>query len=184
MYTYLKYSWLTMFQHWNIQLLLFSRPVDSLQPLGRQHARPPCPSPSPGVCPSSCPLHRWCHPAISSSNTLLKWSEVVQSCPILCDPMDSSLPGSAVHGIFQARILEWGAISFFRGIFPTRGSNPGLLHCRQTLYHLSHQGSLLPWLFPSSRSFLISLLLYIYAYIIFHIVFHYSKLLTTVTCAI
>ena len=38
-----------------------------------------------------------------------------QSCPTLCDPMDSSLPGSTVHGIFQARILEWAAISFSRG---------------------------------------------------------------------
>ena len=44
-----------------------------------------------------------------------EWSEVAQSCPTLCDPMDSSLPGSAVHGIFQARILEWTAISFSRG---------------------------------------------------------------------
>ena len=34
------------------------------------HTRPPCPSPSPGVCPSSCSLHQWCHPAISSSDTL------------------------------------------------------------------------------------------------------------------
>ena len=42
----------------------------------------------------------------------VKWSEVAQSCPILCDPMDCSLPGSSVHGIFQARILEWVAISF------------------------------------------------------------------------
>ena len=37
-------------------------------------------------------------------------SEVAQSCPILCDPMDYSLPGSSVHWIFQARVLEWGAI--------------------------------------------------------------------------
>ena len=42
-------------------------------------------------------------------------SEVVQSCPTLCDPMNCSLPGSSVHGIFQARILEWVAISFSRG---------------------------------------------------------------------
>ena len=42
-------------------------------------------------------------------------SEVAQSCPTLCDPMDCSLPGSSVHGIFQARILEWVAISFSRG---------------------------------------------------------------------
>ena len=40
-------------------------------------------------------------------------SEVIQSCPTLCDPMDCSLPGSSDHGIFQARVLEWGAIAFF-----------------------------------------------------------------------
>ena len=36
----------------------------------------------------------------------------LQSCPTLCDPMDCSLPGSSVHGISQARVLEWGAIAF------------------------------------------------------------------------
>ena len=46
---------------------------------------------------------------------MLKWSEVTQSCPTLCDPMDCSLQGSSVHGIFQARVLEWVAISFSRG---------------------------------------------------------------------
>ena len=60
-------------------------------------------------------------------------SEVAQSCPTLCDPVDYSPSGSSVHGILQARILEWVAISFSRGIFPTQGSNPGLLHCGQTL---------------------------------------------------
>ena len=39
-------------------------------------------------------------------------SEVAQSCPTLSDPMDCSLPGSSVHGIFQARVLEWGATAF------------------------------------------------------------------------
>ena len=39
-------------------------------------------------------------------------SEVAQSCPTPSDPMDCSLPGSSVHGIFQARVLEWGAIAF------------------------------------------------------------------------
>ena len=39
-------------------------------------------------------------------------SEVAQLCPTLSDPMDCSLPGSSVHGIFQARVLEWGAIAF------------------------------------------------------------------------
>ena len=45
----------------------------------------------------------------------LKWSEVTQSCPTLCDPMDCSLPGSSLHGILQTRVLEWVAISFSRG---------------------------------------------------------------------
>ena len=39
-------------------------------------------------------------------------SEVAQSCPTLSDPMDCSLPGSSIHGIFQATVLEWGAIAF------------------------------------------------------------------------
>ena len=39
-------------------------------------------------------------------------SEVTQSCPTLSDPMDWSLPGSSIHGIFQARVLEWGAVAF------------------------------------------------------------------------
>ena len=39
-------------------------------------------------------------------------SEVAQSCPTLCDPMNYSPPGSAIHGIFQARVLEWGASAF------------------------------------------------------------------------
>ena len=39
-------------------------------------------------------------------------SEVTQSCPTLSDPMDCSPPGSSIHGIFQARVLEWGAIAF------------------------------------------------------------------------
>ena len=42
-------------------------------------------------------------------------SEVAQSCLTLCDPMDCSIPGSSIHGIFQARVLEWVAISFSRG---------------------------------------------------------------------
>ena len=59
--------------------------------------------------------------------------------------MDSSPPSSSVHGILQARILECvSRHSLLQGIFPTQGSNPGLLHCRQILYQLRHQGSPLP----------------------------------------
>ena len=49
-----------------------------------------------------------------------KKSKVAQFCPTLCDPMDCSLPGSSIHGIFQARILEWVAISFSRRSSQTR----------------------------------------------------------------
>ena len=88
-----------------------------------------------------------------------KWKvKVTQLCPTLCDPMDCSLPGSSVCGILQARILEWVAFPFS----PTQGSNPGLLRCRQIIYHLSYQGSprILEWvrlsllqrLFPTQES--------------------------------
>ena len=64
---------------------------------------------------------------------------VTKSCPILCNPIDCSLPGSSVREISQAKIVEWVAISFSRdlpnpGIFPTQGSNLGLLHCRWSLH--------------------------------------------------
>ena len=49
------------------------------------------------------------------ANTAESESEVAQSCPTLCNPIDCSLPGSSVHGIFQAIVLEWVAISFSRG---------------------------------------------------------------------
>ena len=48
----------------------------------------------------------------------------------------------SVHGILQARILEWAAIPSPQGIFLTQGSNRGLQHCMQILYHLSHRGNL------------------------------------------
>ena len=72
---------------------------------------------------------------------------LTQSCPTLWVPMDCSPPGSSVHGILQAGVLERVAISSFRqGILPIQGSNLRLLcllRCRWILYLLSHQGSLL-----------------------------------------
>ena len=75
----------------------------------------------------------------------VKW--VAQSYPTLCDPMDCpwNSPGQNT-GV--------GSFSLFQGIFPTQGSNPGLPHCRQILYQLSHQGSprILEWVaYPFSR---------------------------------
>ena len=54
---------------WTLSSVQFSSSVvsDSLRPHGLQHARPPCPSPSPGACSNSCPLSWWCHPTVSSS---------------------------------------------------------------------------------------------------------------------
>ena len=49
--------------------------------------------------------------------------EVAQSCPTLRDPMDYSLPGSSVHGIFQARVLEWGAIAFWKDLLSVFSSS-------------------------------------------------------------
>ena len=66
---------------------------------------------------------------------------VTQSCSTLCNPTDCSPPGSSVHGTLQARILEWVASPFSRSSRSGKGSNPGLLQCRQILYRLSHQGS-------------------------------------------
>ena len=71
--------------------------------------------------------------------TLAVFSHSVMSDSLLC--LDCSPPGSPVHGILQARLLEWVAKPSLRGFFPTQGSTPSLQHCRQILYHLSHQGS-------------------------------------------
>ena len=65
---------------------------------------------------------------------------VAQSCLILCNSMDFSLPDSSVYGILQARIREWVTFSFPRESSWPRRSNLCLLHCRHILYHLSHQG--------------------------------------------
>ena len=66
--------------------------------------------------------------------------EVAQSCLNLCDPMDCSPPGSSVHGILQARILEQVTIPCSRDL-PNSGIEARFLHCRHIPYHLSHQES-------------------------------------------
>ena len=64
-----------------------------------------------------------------------------QSCPTLCDSIDCNPPHSSVHGESPGRNTGVGCHPLLQRIFPTQGLNPGLLHCRQVLYHLSHQGS-------------------------------------------
>ena len=95
------------------------------------------------VCSNSCSLSHWCYPTISSSVTPISSSifpsirvlssklasaaaaaaKSLQSCPTLCDPIDSSPPGSAVPGILQARTLEWVAIAFSK-LVPTNPKFP------------------------------------------------------------
>ena len=79
---------------------------DSVRPHKRQPTRLLCPWDSPGKNTGvGCHFLLQCMKVKSQS-------EVAQSCPTLSDPVDCSLPGSSVHGIFQARVLEWGAIAF------------------------------------------------------------------------
>ena len=87
---------------------------------------------------------------------------VTQACPTLCT-MNCHPPGCSVHQISQSRILEWVAISSFRGF------NRGYLPCRQILYSLSHQGSgifRVPHLYPFIYQWTFRLLLYVGKFLI------------------
>ena len=83
---------------------------DSVQPHRQQPTRLPHPWDSPGKNTGV-----GCHFLLQCMRVKSE-SEVAQSCLTLSDPMDCSLPGSSVHGIFQARVLEWVAIAFSRAI--------------------------------------------------------------------
>ena len=93
----------------------FSRSVvsDSLRPHGLQHARPPCPSPTPGACSNSCPLSRWCHPTNSSS--VVPFSSYLQSCPAsgsfqmsqLFASSGQSIGVSASTSVLPVNIQDW-----------------------------------------------------------------------------
>ena len=79
---------------------------DSVQHHRREPTRPPCPWDSPGKN-TGVGYH-----FLLQCMKVKSESEVAQSCLTLSDPMDCSPPGSSIHGIFQARVLEWGAIAF------------------------------------------------------------------------
>ena len=79
---------------------------------------------------------------------------VTRSCLTLCNPMDCRLSGSSVHGDSPGKNTGVGYHALLQGTVPTQGWNPGLLHFRQILHHLSHQGSprILKWIaYPFSR---------------------------------
>ena len=111
---------------------LFVQSVSRLQPKGGTTR------PTAWVC-CALPVHPTLD-KVREKLTVLPNSEIeslkvkaTQSCPTLCDLMDYT-----VHGILQARILEW-VTSLLQGIVPIQGSNPALPHFRQILYQLSHQ---------------------------------------------
>ena len=98
-----------------IQSVQFSCSVvsDSLRPHEPQHARPPCPSPTPRVYPNSCPLSRWCHPTISSS--VIPFSSCLQSFPAsgsfqmsqVFTSGDQSIGVSASASVLPMNIQDW-----------------------------------------------------------------------------
>ena len=92
---------------------------------------------------------------------LVSYCSVAKSCLTFCDPMDWSTPGSSVHGLLQAKILECCHF-LLQGIFTTQGSNPGLLHCRQMLLPSEPPGKIFfgtlhsnGWIFPFLLCFLL-----------------------------
>ena len=120
--------------NWGFPLFIFKEKEDQLSLL---------PTGTSGCCQreSSKYFERWKgHKANIICNKVL----VAQAWVTQCDLMDCSSPGFSVHGISQARILEWATISFSRASSPTQRLNSHLFrlqHCRQNLYYLSHQGS-------------------------------------------
>jgi len=103
---------------------------DSLRPHELQHAGPPCPSPTPGVYPNSCPLSRWCHPAISSS--VIPFS----SCP----PIPPSIRVFSNESTLHMRWPKYWSFSF--SIIPSK-EHPGLISFRMDwLDLLAVQGTL------------------------------------------
>ena len=118
----------------------------TLRPQRRQPTRLPHPWDSPGKNTGvGCHFLLQCM-KVKSEN------EVAQSCLTLHDPMDCSLPGSSIHGIFQARVLEWGAIAFSINSLTIVNSWPIMKlqrNSRKSIgYLLLHSAVNIAWVFP------------------------------------
>ena len=140
-------------------LQLLSRLVmsDSVRP----HRRPPtrflCPWDSPGKN-----IEVGCHFLLQCMKVKSE-SEVTQSCPTLSNPMDCSLPASSIRAIFQARVLEWGAIAF--SIYVHTQSNSGIMFLTTN--------SFLSQIFNSQRQPLYILFFLLFTLIILHRYLYY-----------
>ena len=117
----------------NFSSVQFSRSVvsDSLRPHGLQHARPPCPSPTPGVYSNSCPLSWWCHPTISSSS-VIPFSSCLQ-----CFPASGSFQMSQLFTSGRQRI----GVSASTSVLPMNIQDPR--HVDRLLWMVSNQFPLL-----------------------------------------
>ena len=118
------------------ELVQFSHSVvsDSLRSHGLQHARPPCPSPAPGVHPNSCPLNRWCHPTISSSvipfSSCLQSSQASGSFPVsqFFTSGGQSTGVSASASVLPMNIQNWFPLGWTGSPCSTRDSQESLQH--------------------------------------------------------
>ena len=99
--------------------------------------------PKEALCSIFTIANAWKQPKCSPVDVCVcTWAHLVsQLCPTLFDPMDYSLPGSSIHGNSPGKNTGVGCHTLLQGFFRTQGLNLGFLHCRQILYHLSHQGS-------------------------------------------
>ena len=126
---------------------------DSLQPHELQHARPPCPSPTPGVHPNSCPLSRWCHPTISSS--------------VVPSPSALNLSQHQVFSIETVLRIRWPKYSSFSfnmspsnehsGLISFRMDGLDLLAVQGTLKSLLQHHSSKAWILQHSAFFTVQL---------------------------
>ena len=129
---------------------------DSVQPHRRQPTRLPRPWDSPGKNTGA-----GCH-CLPQCMKVKSESEVAQSCPTLSDRMDCSPPGPSIHGIFQARVLEWGAVAFSgqASLFNTSSRSSLKFRSIESVMPSNHIISVVPFsclqYFPASGSFLTS----------------------------
>ena len=110
----------------NLLLLLLLSRFSRVQPHRRQPTRLPGPWDSPGKNTGV-----GCHSLLQCMKVKSQ-REVAQSCPTLSDPMDFGLPGSSVHGIFQARVLEWGVTAF--------SDDQPRQHIKKKRHHFANKG--------------------------------------------
>ena len=130
-------------QEYTLSSVQFSHPVTSLRPHRLQHARLPCPSPTPGACSNSCPLSRWCYPIISSS--VIHFSSCLQSFPAtgyflmskLFTSGGQSIVASASTSVLPMNTQDWSPLMNWLDLLAIQGI------LKSILQHHSSKASIL-----------------------------------------